>query len=352
MRVLQLIDSLRSGGAERMSVTYASALAKRIDASFLCCTRKEGLLKKQLSSDVGYLFLNKKNTLDLQAFIKLRRFVKENKIDLIQAHSSSWFLALLVKLSLPGVKLVWHDHYGRELSSRKPGLLKPASKYFDGIIAVNNDLEEWSKKNLSSKEVRFFKNFLPENFGSGENMKLKGGDSIKIICVANFRPQKDHLNLLKAFELIKKDHPKTTLHLLGKNEQDSYSVKIKKYIHHQDLNQDVFIYGEQENVSSYIDQADLGILSSESEGLPMALLEYGRAGIPVISTDVGQCAEVIGSAGKLVAPQDSEALAQAIREYIENDQVRKSDALSFQQVIKKTYSEEIIIPEVLDFFKH
>ena len=48
MRVLQLIDCLRSGGAERMSVTYANALAKRIEGSFLCCTRKEGLLKKQL----------------------------------------------------------------------------------------------------------------------------------------------------------------------------------------------------------------------------------------------------------------------------------------------------------------
>src|SRR5690606_5619236 len=111
MRVLQLIDSLRSGGAERMSVTYANALVKRIDASFLCCTRKEGLLKKQLSPEVGYLFLNKKSTLDLQAFRKLRNFVKENKIDLIQAHSSSWFLALMVKLSLPKLKLVWHDHY-------------------------------------------------------------------------------------------------------------------------------------------------------------------------------------------------------------------------------------------------
>ncbi len=68
MRVLQLIDSLRSGGAERMSVNYANALARRMDGSYLCCTRKEGLLKKQLAPEVGYLFLNRQGTLDLKAF--------------------------------------------------------------------------------------------------------------------------------------------------------------------------------------------------------------------------------------------------------------------------------------------
>ena len=139
-----------------MSVTYANALTKRIDASFLCCTRMEGLLENKYHPEVGYLFLNKKRTLDLQAFLKLRKFVKENKIDFIQAHSSSWFLALMVKLSLPKIKLVWHDHYGRDLSRRKPGLLKYASKYFDGIITVNKDLEAWSKNNSVLKEIQVY----------------------------------------------------------------------------------------------------------------------------------------------------------------------------------------------------
>src|SRR5690606_1386313 len=117
MRVLQLIDSLRPGGAERMAVNYANGLASRIDASFLCCTRMEGLLKEQLSPEVGYLFLDKKSVFDRKAFLLLKRFIKENRIDLIQAHSSSFFLAVLIKMSLPGIKLVWHDHYGRELKS-------------------------------------------------------------------------------------------------------------------------------------------------------------------------------------------------------------------------------------------
>lgn len=333
-----------------MSVTYANALAKRIDGSFLCCTRMEGLLKNQLSPEVGYLFLNKKNILDRQAFQKLRKFVKENQIDIIQAHSSSWFLALLIQLSLPGVKLIWHDHYGRELSTRKTGFLKPASKFFDGIIAVNKDLETWSHKNLHCGSVRYFRNFLPEVSTSRKNVKLRGGDSFKIVCVANFRPQKDHLNLLQAFVLIKDIHPNLTLHLIGKDEQSKYSEEIRNFIQDHKLVDSVLVYGEQENIPALLQQANMGVLSSASEGLPVSLLEYGRAGIPVICTRVGQCEEVVGNRGKLIPPKDPQALAHAIDEYIQNSESQKKDAQFLLQEIKTNYSEETIIPTVLDFF--
>src|SRR5690606_17535676 len=97
------------------AVSYANALARRGQESFLCCTRKEGLLKKKLEPGVSYLFLEKDHILDYRAFVRLKGFVKEHKIQIIQAHSSSYFLAVLIKWAVPGVKLIWHDHYGREL---------------------------------------------------------------------------------------------------------------------------------------------------------------------------------------------------------------------------------------------
>ena len=52
MRVLQLIDSLHPGGAERVSVNIANALVENIDKSFLCVTREEGILKESLTPSV------------------------------------------------------------------------------------------------------------------------------------------------------------------------------------------------------------------------------------------------------------------------------------------------------------
>ncbi|WP_424494746.1 glycosyltransferase [Salinimicrobium sp. GXAS 041] len=351
MRVLQLIDSLLPGGAERMAVSYANALNGRIDASFLCCTRMEGMLQKKLDPEVGYLFLEKKSTLDSKSFFRLRKFIEENRIDLIQAHSSSFFLAVLVKLSLPKVKLIWHDHYGRDLDTRKPGILKQASRYFDGIISVNAHLKEWAVDNLYSEEVKYVKNFLPEPASEkADTENLKGQAGFNIICLANLRPQKDHLNLLMAFSLL--SEREINLHLIGKDEKDDYSRSIKKFLQENDLEKRVFLYGSRENVEDLLKKADLAVLSSASEGLPVALLEYGLAGLPVICTRVGECEAVIGENGILVSPHDPKELADAISYYIDFEQKKRADASNFQREVRKAYSEDTVIPDVLEFMKY
>ncbi len=91
VRILQLIDSLETGGAERMAINYANTLAEVIPLSALVATRKEGALKEQLSDKVTYLFLNKKGRLGLSAVLRLRKFILQHKIDVIHAHSTSFF---------------------------------------------------------------------------------------------------------------------------------------------------------------------------------------------------------------------------------------------------------------------
>src|SRR5690554_4972788 len=111
MRILQLIDSLDAGGAERMAVSYANALSEIIPYSALVTTRKEGALRAQLSDKVGYLLLNRKGKIGIRAVLKLRKFVKQHKIDVVHAHSTSLFIATMVKVIYPKVKVIWHDHY-------------------------------------------------------------------------------------------------------------------------------------------------------------------------------------------------------------------------------------------------
>ena len=247
-----------------MAVNYANALAQRINGSYLCCTRIEGLLIDSISPEVEYLFLEKKKTLDLKAFLKLRKFVQENKIDIIQAHSNSWFLALWVKLSLPGTKLVWHDHWGARASKKnRPGILSLASSYFDGVITVNENLKEWAVRNLKSKKIQYLPNFFLDAGYRKSEVSLKGEGTLKIVHLANLKPPKDHVTLLKAFDLLEKDNPNISLHLIGKDEEDSYSGKIKNFLRDKCLLNKVFIYGELHNVEELLRQGDLGVLSSE-----------------------------------------------------------------------------------------
>ena len=73
MRVVQIIDSLEVGGAEKMAINYANALSNRIEFSGLVATRAEGHLKSQLSDSVSYLFLKKTKTVDFPAAFRFLR---------------------------------------------------------------------------------------------------------------------------------------------------------------------------------------------------------------------------------------------------------------------------------------
>jgi glycosyltransferase involved in cell wall biosynthesis len=355
VRVLQLIDSLRPGGAEKMAVTYANALVGQVEGSYLCCSRREGMLKESLMPEVEYLFLNKKNSLDLKAILKLRSFIKSRQITIVHAHSTSFFLAGCLKLTGLKFKLVWHDHYGESelLKERDHKVLKIFSRLFSGIISVNTKLKEWAEQHLECRNVVEIKNFIPESTSEiNSGIKLKGKEEeFKIICVANLRPQKDHLNLIKAFESLGTDLP-GSLHLIGEDPETQASNSILKSIKDSPFKENIYYYGAQAEILSLLQQADLGILSSRSEGLPVALLEYGTAGLPVVCTNVGKCAEVIGQNGRIVGANDPKALADGILFYMENKEKMKLDAENFRVSMMKNYSQQAVIKNIVEFYNN
>ncbi len=353
MKVLQLIDSLNPGGAEKMALNIANALLPHVEGSYLCCTRQEGMLKDQLQPEVGYIFLNKRSSIDLKATLKLNKYIKDNKIGVVHAHSTSFFLAGLLKLMGTKIKLVWHDHYGESefLEKRNFKILKIFSVLFNGIISVNTKLKTWALKNLKCKNVIELKNFIPSIDESIIlKSKLKGNpNDFKIVCVANLRPQKDHLNLLNAFELLK-SNKSVSLHIIGEDPGTFYSKSVLNAFKNSISSNRIHYYGTQQEILQLLKQADLGVLSSRSEGLPIALLEYGMAGLPVVCTNVGQCAEVIKEFGKIVDANDPNALAIVISYYIENEEVYKQDSLNFNNEVVNKYSEHVVLPNILKFY--
>jgi glycosyltransferase involved in cell wall biosynthesis len=337
-----------------MAVTYANALVGQVEGSYLCCTRMEGMLKESLLPEVEYLFLNKKSSLDLKALLKLRGFIKTRQIEFVHAHSTSYFLAGLLKFTGLKFKLVWHIHNGASeyLKYREYKLISIFSRYFEGVISVNTSLKEWAISKLNCKNVVELKNFIPEDIScekSGPQLEGFAGN-FKIICVANLRPQKDHLNLIKTFESLDHQFP-ISLHLIGESFEDKTAESILNAIKESPLSERIFYYGAQSEIFGLLAQAHLGVLASRYEGLPVALLEYGIAGLPVIVTEVGQCREVVGDFGLLVPPNDPEALAEAITSYFKNPEKRKKDAFEFQQNILKNYSEKSVLSSLIEFYK-
>ncbi|RYJ37817.1 putative alpha-glycosyltransferase [Flavobacterium anhuiense] len=355
MRIVQIIDSLEVGGAERMAVNYANSLARKIEFSGLISTRNEGLLLEHLDEKVTYLFLKKKSTIDLSAIFRLRNYLKKNKVDFIHAHSSSFFIAVLVKITMPWIKIIWHDHYGisQDLSLRKSLILKFSSFLFLGIISVNDSLQKWAQDYLNCKNLIYFPNFIIKPTVFFDSFQLKGKDGQRIICVANLRPQKNHELLINGAKEIHKKFPEWTFHLVGKDFNDSYSANLLELVKEKRLSENVFFYGAVNNIQQLLKQSEIAVLTSLSEGLPLAVLEYGLAKLPVVVTDVGEISKVVPSSkeGLVIDSNNLSQFVDSIQILIENQHVRKSLGNQLNFYVNENFGEKSILKEYLIWLK-
>jgi len=351
MRIAQIIDSLEIGGAEKMAVNYANALSERVEFSGLVATRAEGNLKSQLSNSVSYLFLNKKTTIDWGAVIRLKKYCRDNNVNFLQPHSSSYFTALLVKLIYPKVTIIWHDHNGLSefISSEKSFALKIASFFFKGIIVVNYKLKSWAEKELNCNKVIYLPNFTSIETSISNETQLKGTVGKQILCLANLRDQKNHFFLLEVAEKLKKSHDEWTFHLIGKDFEDVYSKQLRRLIIDKNLENHVFIYGSKNDISNIIQQADIAVLTSKSEGLPIALIEYGLSKKPVVSTKVGEIPLIIedGINGFMVGVDETDLFYKNLSKLIHDKDLRTQLGNSLYETISNNHSEKGVITKYL-----
>lgn len=328
--ILHLVDSLDPGGAERVAVNLVNHLSRERFRPFLATTRREGALASAVLPDVGRLSLNRSRTLDLGALRRLVRFVRDNGIFVVHAHSSSLFLASLV----PGVRIVWHDHFGRLGEEDRPAWLwGPAARRAAAVVAVSEDLARWSRERLGV-EAFYLPNFIPEA-PAGPIPDLPG--TLRVVCVANLRAQKDHLTLLRAFARI----PDAHLLLAGAEVEPAYAARVREEA--SSLGDRVTFLGSRPDVPDLLRGCDVGVLSSASEGFPLSLLEYGRAGLAAVATRVGQCPEVLDGAGILVPPGDPEALADALLALLRDPARRRELGERLRRRVREIYSPSAVM---------
>jgi glycosyltransferase involved in cell wall biosynthesis len=140
------------------------------------------------------------------------------------------------------------------------------------------------------------------------------------------------------------------LHLIGADYEDNYSRLIKEFITINNLQKTVKLLGTRQGVSLLLNQASIGVLASNSEGLPLALIEYGAASLAVISTDVGQCKAVIGEHGIVVNTNSSTELSEALSRFMLDKELRILKAKRFSEQIKASFTEIGAIPKLIDYY--
>ena len=188
-----------------------------------------------------------------------------------------------------------------------------------GIIFQNpDDLEEFTKKGLAPKSKC---NMV---HGSGVNMETfvpqPYPEKIRFFMLSRLLKSKGVREYLRAAEIVKKDYPEVEFGLLGKYEtemQDAIpAADIEKYF----SNSIVQRYDETNDVLPYYANCSVYVLPSYREGTPRTVLEAMACGRPIITTDTNGCRDTVknGETGYLVPIENAEAVADAMKKFIEN----------------------------------
>ncbi len=174
-------------------------------------------------------------------------------------------------------------------------------------------------------------------------------DDIVLLYLGRLTANKGVYDVLDAFSAIKnKTSRRLKLILVGSGEKENISEKIT----HLELENDVLLCGSTKEITAYYCAADIFILYSAFEGLPIVLLEASACGLAIVSTRVGGIPNLIdnGKNGLLVDYGDLNALEQYIEKVSEDEKLRKHLGLSARKRVVEDYDVNRVIDRYVDVY--
>lgn len=350
-RISIFLPSFNFGGAERVASILCNELVKHHEVFLVLLSSG---IDYELSDKVKVVILYKNSSSSdilkiLGIPLAARRyynFCKKNKIDVsLSFLPKANFINSFTKFFRPGYKIIISQ---RTNETDYLNMLSPVKRRIQKLLVSSL----YPKADIINANSQHALTDLKKNFGlkkatsliynpvSDTNMlaahtneaaaKVFAGYSgrFKLICVANFRPEKNHLILLQAIQLLKQKD-KVVLYLMG----DGNSTAVDTYIAANGLQEHVVNLGFKTNPFDYLRLADCAILSSDFEGFSNTLLEALSCGKPVISTATKGGIELLN-------PSDMDIIVETLRICQYGILTRPGDAAQLSHAITLLQNDE------------
>lgn len=354
MKILFVISSLSSGGAERTLSLIANKLAENgYEIHILTLCKSE--LFYEIANNIKLINLDLCgiSTNFFQTLLRTVKMVKSirSTIKKISPNVSVGFMDTTnILLLLAGAgqksKILITEHLDNKftnVSSKQKILQRFLYPFATALISVSKGIDEnfsflpLSSRNIINNPVE--KDILAKSDKNIDNINLEKYGKF-IIAVGRLERQKRFDTLIASFLPLKDKG--ISLLIFG---DGALKNELQLLINHLSLNNTVFLMGRVKNPYYFMKRAQFLVMSSEFEGFGNVLIEAMACGCPCISFDCPSGpGEIItnGINGFLVENQDKEELTKAMQKLIENPQLREDLAKASQKVQKQYALEKII----------
>lgn len=331
MKILMVITGMQSGGAERVMATLCNELSKRNDIRLLVLKEKKTDYK--ISDKVEFIAGNIKNQNIIHSIQFVKNQIEEWKPDIILSFMTKTnIISLLAKRKANfKSKLIIAERanpYNAKI------YLKIIRKFLypkaDGCVFQTKLAKQYYNKILKCKS-KIIRNPLNPDF---KIEQFNGERKNKIVSTGRLSTEKNQRLLIEAFSLIADKYPEYFLEIYG---EGPLHKELQEHINKLNLEKRVILMGRRDDIQKHIKDAKVFVLSSNSEGMPNALLEAMALGIPSISTDcpIGGPSEIIrnNENGILVPMNNKEVMAMSIEKIISDEEFSNKLSKNARNVI-------------------
>jgi len=325
MRIAIVVDTLSIGGAQKLVTGFVSAVSKQNIESTVISFRANGAalnLDLIRSAGADVMAFQSHSLLDLRRLIRLIRFFRAEKFDLIHSHLSYANILGCLAGYFAGIPVIATLHSTGHDPHRKLRLVTRLEeiilRYFARrIIAVGYTVAAAYRAHLGSRTVDVIPNGVPASIHLSPQARqylrreMAGDENrVVIISVGRFVQAKGYEDMIEAFAILHRRDPRPVLVIAGVGRLFD---KIEKKISELQLEDSVNCLGARSDISQLLAASDIYASSSHREGLPVALLEAMMAGLPIVGTSVGDIPKVVTpETGIIVPPHEPARLADAL----------------------------------------
>ena len=352
VRVAHLIESDGPGGAERMLVSVATELQTTgSDTLVIAPARGEGWLARELRGTGVQVELFHLDRPFSPTFARwLGEVFRRHRVALAHSHEFTMAVYGAWAARRAGIPHLITMHGSRYYAGRlrRRIAMRLAVQVSSAVVAVSRTLSQHLARDLWIRPSRIatIPNGVRRPLTDAPStlraeLELQSGDQL-VVAVGNLYPVKGHAVLLDALALLAARFPRLHVAIAGRGELEH---SLRRRAEELQVSDRFHLLGLRADIANVLAGADVFVLPSLSEGVPLALLEAMLTAKPVVASAVGDVPTVLdgGRAGLLVTPSDAAALAARLEELLSHPARARALSAAAQARATTAYTFDVMM---------
>ena len=360
MNIIHVIESLEFGGAEKVAIQLATGCAALHNVA-ICTTKRVGELSQSVDGNIKLIHLAGKEGNDPAVIKQLTRVFREHDADLVHIHNWGVYVEAVIAAKLARVKTVVMTIHGPyrvypdtvidKLKLRiRHSVELLLSHFVSQFIAVSGAVKDYVMQDIgiNKNKIQIIRNGVAA-LSANPPAQKPDHDGLRLVSIGRVAAIKNHIFMLNGLKRVLDNQLPVTLTIVGDGpELDN----IKRYASQLAIDKQIDFTGFRTDIDNMLADKDVFIMTSDYEGISIAMLEAMRHGLPVIATHVGGIPETVINdvTGFLVALNDVTALADAIRLMAVNKQQRLTMGSRAYQHFMAEFNATAVIEKYLAIY--